>query len=876
MSPSRLNLPRPFLATGGVLAAAALALLGASAPAAAGPLEPSEPPDPGYTWSNVEIAGGGYVPGIVYNPTQEGLVYARTDIGGAYRLDRVADRWVPLLDHVGWDDWGHSGVLSLATDPVEPHRVYVAVGSYTNDWDPGNGAIKRSIDYGATWQTTELPFKIGGNMPGRGIGERLQIDPHHNATLYYGAEEGAGLWRSTDHGATWSRVESFPNAGNFVPDPTSDNSYLRSNLGVLWSAFDTSSSPAGEATQRIFVAVADTENVLYVSEDAGATWQPVPGAPTGFLPHKGVIDSDGGYLYLATADTAGPYDGADGEVWRHDIAEGTWTDITPGYRPVDVDFGFSGLSLDRSDPATLVVASQIQWWPDILLFRSTDRGETWSPIWEYGWDADAEDVVYVGRYEQSIDGVPWLTFGSEPVEPGLWTEPAPKLGWMVSSFEIDPHDPDEAMYGTGATIYRTQNLTDWDSGGTVELVTAAFGIEETAVQDLVAPPGEVDLLSAMLDLGGFVHTDISVVPQSFREPYFGEATSVDVAGLAPEVFVRAGRGDDGAHLVGISRDAGETWTPSSPLPDAWSSGTVALIADGSAIIWSAPGAGVHRSVDDGQTWVPVAGEVPDGARVAGDRADADLVYAIGEGSFHRSTDGGESFTTVDVDGLPDEGQIRLAAVPGQAGDVWVAGGSEEGGPYGMWRSTDGGLGFAAVEGLDEADSVGFGAAAPGWDYPAIYIAARVEGVRGVYRSIDEGATWQRINDDDHQWAWIGAAITGDPEVFGRVYLATNGRGIVVGDTGVLPDPPDDGATASPTPTDDSAATATPTPEETDTRSAEPTGTDDATGGDEEAATGPDAGRMPDTGSTPWAAAGAGIVLLSTGGMAVLWRRRALG
>lgn len=42
---------------------------------------------------------------------------------------------------------------------------------YTNEWDPNNGAILRSLDQGATWTKTALPFKVGGNMPGRGIGE---------------------------------------------------------------------------------------------------------------------------------------------------------------------------------------------------------------------------------------------------------------------------------------------------------------------------------------------------------------------------------------------------------------------------------------------------------------------------------------------------------------------------------------------------------------------------------------------------------------------------------------------------------------------------------------------------------------------------------
>lgn len=47
----------------------------------------------------------------------------------------------------------------------------MAVGMYTNEWDPNPGAILRSTDKGETWEETVLPFKVGGNMPGRGMGE---------------------------------------------------------------------------------------------------------------------------------------------------------------------------------------------------------------------------------------------------------------------------------------------------------------------------------------------------------------------------------------------------------------------------------------------------------------------------------------------------------------------------------------------------------------------------------------------------------------------------------------------------------------------------------------------------------------------------------
>src|ERR1043166_9371209 len=65
-----------------------------------------------YTWRNVQIFGGGFIVGVVFNQTEANLVYTRTDIGGAYRLDNATGRWVPLLDSTSWDDWNLTGVES--------------------------------------------------------------------------------------------------------------------------------------------------------------------------------------------------------------------------------------------------------------------------------------------------------------------------------------------------------------------------------------------------------------------------------------------------------------------------------------------------------------------------------------------------------------------------------------------------------------------------------------------------------------------------------------------------------------------------------------------------------------------------------------------
>jgi len=172
------------------------------------------------------IGAGGFVPGIVFSPVQKGLCYIRTDVGGAYRLSPNDDSWIPLTDFVGDSNSHDMGIDALAPDPVNPNIVYLAVGLYTNYWDANNGSILKSTDQGNTWTSYNLPFKVGGNMPGRGMGERLAIDPNNNNILYLGARSGNGLWKSTNAGVSWAKVTSFPDSGTYMPDPTGKFSSL--------------------------------------------------------------------------------------------------------------------------------------------------------------------------------------------------------------------------------------------------------------------------------------------------------------------------------------------------------------------------------------------------------------------------------------------------------------------------------------------------------------------------------------------------------------------------------------------------------------------------------------------------------------------------
>ena len=191
-------------------------------------------------------------------PSHEpGLLYARTDIGGAYRWNADGRSWQPLMDWLGHDDHGRFAVESLALDPSDPDRVYLAVGTYLHERGQ-DGAILRSNDRGATFRRTSLPFKLGGNAQGRGNGERLAVDPNDGRVLLFGTREN-GLWRSDDGGATWRASPGFPQIA------TSKSAWAEGwrdlqPIGIAFVVFDPGSGAPGVASKTIYAGVSTSGN----------------------------------------------------------------------------------------------------------------------------------------------------------------------------------------------------------------------------------------------------------------------------------------------------------------------------------------------------------------------------------------------------------------------------------------------------------------------------------------------------------------------------------------------------------------------------------------------------------------------------------------
>src|ERR1035437_3700833 len=209
-----------------------------------------------YRWKNVKIVAGWFITGIIPHPTSPGIAYVRTDIGGAYRFDAFSKKWTPLTDLFNQNDWNLTGTESIAVDPVDPARLYLAQGTYTESW-AGNGVILPSRDFGFSFDRVPLPIQLGSNEPGRYSGERLAVDPQHHNVLYFGSRNN-GLWKSADFGATWNQVTSFP-----VTGPTS-------GVGVIFVDFQPTSQKPKKETIYVGVSDATTGLIRDASRHGGA------------------------------------------------------------------------------------------------------------------------------------------------------------------------------------------------------------------------------------------------------------------------------------------------------------------------------------------------------------------------------------------------------------------------------------------------------------------------------------------------------------------------------------------------------------------------------------------------------------------------------
>lgn len=705
-----------------------------------------------YAWRSVVIKANGFINGIVYGPVERGLAYINTDMGGAYRHDAATGSWVCLTDWIDHADWSlnQMGVETIAVDPTEAGRVYAGVGTYM-----GPSAVLRSTDQGRTWQRTNVPFPMNGNGSARNSGQRMNVDPNQPSRLLYGTRT-MGLWVSDDHAATWNKIDAFPTTG--------DDTLPGKDTGIVWTLFDKASgSAAGSPTPVAYAGVCTTEAAkVFRTLDAGKTWAAVPNQPGDtLLPTRVAITPDGKTLYLTYVTGTqypGPHGIDGGTVYRCDNPASdapVWTEIAPA----KAGYGWSGICLDPKAAGTLYVTTICKYndgGDDV--FRSTDRGQTWRPLF-VGKHRDDSSAAYA-----KASGIHW-----------------------TGDVQVNPLDDNEGMFTTGYGLYRTTNLTADEPSWTFY----NEGFEQSAVEELVSPTGgNANLLSAIGDRDGYRHEDLNASPTygQFGQPsefgqtqrmMMGTNRDIDVAFDAPNVVVRVGGQPQ------YSNDGGITWhwlisDAERAVRDGPADGKIAISPKGDRLVWAPRRAAARFSVRDGDGWKPfseVSG-LPHGGNVVADPVQSGTFYARADDRLYISTDGGMTWA-VQNDAMPAGGRW-LRVVPGHAGHLWTNVGDEHNGS--LQHSTDAGKTWIPIQPnvLTVVKQVGVGAAASGSDYPAVFIGGTVGGIRGFFRSDDIGKTWVRVNDDAHQYGNV-SVINGDTRVHGRLYVGTNGRGILYAD-----------------------------------------------------------------------------------------------
>ena len=294
----------------------------------------------GWEFNQVAIGGGGFVSGV-FATSQEGLYYARTDVGGAYRYNKDTQLWESMSYGISEEDQGFLGIAGLAYGDKDPNRVYLLAG--TSYLSGGRTALLISNDYGSTFTRTELTdyINVDGNGMGRGNGERLAVDPKNSDIVYAAGMSSGGLIKSTDGGQTFSYLDLGTDTN------TNNNSGICSILIDPQSGDDSSCSTIYAAISR------KGDYNLYKSTDAGATWAPVEDAPKGLMVQRMKYNGDG-KIVLTYASTEGPWNNprGNGGIRLLNIADDSVSDITPEKN------GYGDVVIDPANPDRMVAVTE--------------------------------------------------------------------------------------------------------------------------------------------------------------------------------------------------------------------------------------------------------------------------------------------------------------------------------------------------------------------------------------------------------------------------------------------------------------------------------------------------------------------------------------
>ena len=661
-------------------------------------------------------------------------------------LIRPGDNIDPSLVDVTYFDpspWGVTGTYEVAICATNSSVIYVCSMGY----------VYKTADKGATLTRTALTQQanLNANEGGRQTGPCMAVDPVNANVVWLMTKTGARL--TINGGTNWSNISTAS-----LPAPS---------VGRAFIVFDRSSTVSGGRTQGLYAFV--NGSGLYRSTDAGATWVSLSGGPLG----SGHLAVNGlsGHVYMAGAQA-----GTDDAPFQRYIPGTGWR------TPDTVQGKCTAPSLTNANHLLLFNAGG-------YVKVSLDGGTSWSS--EFIHTRSASKIGWLAAVQSN-----YMTNGecyADPTTPNRWYMHEGTGTWRA---DFDP---------TGSTA------PQWieDSAGIEGLVTTHL---------MVTPNGR--LIGGFHDKGFFSkgRNEANQYPTTFgpdTATAIAHGQMTDYAPEDPEFIVGVNRYAIGAYqrCGCFSTNGGRTWsyfpTDLNTLQPDKAGGNIIAVSK-SNYIWLPTNQGHPMfTKDSGATWTNcgIGGNVDRGWHpfynlgrfvFAHDKVTGNvLAYNVGsdpgdgwtEGdntTLHgiwRSTNGGQNWTRIKAGTISASRSLdfysgKLTFVPGQADHVFWCGGDNS---QALYRSTDGGVTWATVAGFGETFCYAFGMAARGASYPTIAVIGYRGSEFGLWWSLDNCATWEKLAVYPGGRFDGPMVMAGDMGRFGLFYIGYTGSGVVVAD-----------------------------------------------------------------------------------------------
>jgi hypothetical protein len=278
-------------------------------------------------------------------------------------------------------------------------------------------------------------------------------------------------------------------------------------------------------------------------------------------------------------------------------------------------------------------------------------------------------------------------------------------------------------------------------------------------------------------------------------PLADNLPQIGVSGIAVDhtnsniIYIATGDKDSSdTYSIGVlkSTDGGITWNTTGLSFGGTSSlaGDLIMHPTNSQILWCATNVGLYKTSNGGTTWsVTQGGDFAQGS-IRLKPNDPNTVYIVSYDAFYRSTDAGDTFSSITA-GLPaTSGRLILDVTPANSNYVYVLSANGDGSFQGIYKSTDGGANFTQTSGATDV----FESTQSWYDLAFAVSTTNAEeiytGCLNIWKSTDGGAAFTKMNS----WSAPAAAAYTHADIhflhfFGNKLFCGSDGGVYVSSNG---------------------------------------------------------------------------------------------